>query len=415
MSLRRTAIVFALPMLAAASGCKPYGDWGSGEFYAGPFDATNFPIQQDFCDCPKPTQGQPPNTNCSGATDPDGNSLETPSQLCWPYNGKGYAWTSSNGTFTPVSAVVDGQPVIYYYFPAPQGTLVETPTRKRALVYVFDPATSDGADSKNCTAPKDYSYDVRTDYIRLDRQANIFQQKQNSTYPVATPADVNPLSSSGFTKGYTPVYAQVPVTSNGLDCNSLKSAEGLVQSKKVNVELVPKPEGANEFTFATGKPDGTYRAFAVIDPAADVKPNSPTTLLGPQRWGYIDHYLVAYIDGGILPTVAGMRSSGGQMITTVEGKPQKLYFPSTVMGMDMDGNPAPVDGAPFAGNDVLEAARGDGNYSPLCKVFQYYNPTPEAPATSVAEVMAAAAQAPNPDEGIVDTGTYVYCLQPAAQ
>jgi hypothetical protein len=404
-------------MLAASSACKPYGDWGTGEFYAGPFDATNFPIQQDFCDCPKPTQGQPPNTNCSGPTDENGQSVEAPGELCWPYNGKGYSWTTSFGTFEPIEASVEGRPVIYYHFPAPQGTLVETATRKRALVYVFDPNESAGGDedSKKCTPPKDYVYDVRTDYIRLDRQANIFQQKQSASYPVATPADVNPLSPSGFVNAYTPVYAQVPVTSMGIDCNSLKSAEGVVTSKKVNLELVPKPEGANEFTFATGKPDGTYRAFAIIDPAADVKPNSPTTLLGPQRWGYIDHYLVAYIDGGILPTMPGMRSSGGQMIATVEGRAQALYFPSTVMGEDENGNPTPVDGAPFTGHDVLEAARGDGNYSPLCHVFMYYNPTPEAPATSVAEVMAAAQQAPTPDEAIVDTGRYVYCLQPAAQ
>jgi hypothetical protein len=404
--------------MLAASACKPYGDWGKGEFYAGAFDATNFPIQQEFCDCAPPTAGAPPNTNCSGPTDAEGNNVEAPGQLCWPYNGRGYAWTSTQGTFEPIHATVDGRPVIFYHFPAPQGTLVETETRKRALVYVFDPTTTNNGaeDTKNCTPPKpDYVYDLRTDYIRFDRQANIFQQKQNSTYPVATPADVNPLSGSAFVNSYTPVYAQVPVTTNNLACNSLKSAEGLVQSKNVSLELVPKPEGANEFTFATGKPDGTYRAFAIIDPAADVQPNNPATLLGPQRWGYIDHYLVAYIDGGVLPTMPGTRMSGGRPIATVEGVAQALYFPSTVMGKDDDGNPTPVEGAPFLGFDVLEGARGDAAYSPLCHVFMYFNPTPATPATSVAEVMAAAAQAPPGEERIVDTGKYVYCLQPAAQ
>jgi hypothetical protein len=147
----------------------------------------------------------------------------------------------------------------------------------------------------------------------------------------------------------------------------------------------------------------------------------PNTLLGPQRFGWFNHFLVAYIDGGYVPTtsqtVPGMMGAPDQ--TLVVASEMTLFAPNTWTGAD--GNPtgcnpatptdpaAPCIGQGFdviAGVNGASGARGQAGYSPLCHVMTY-TPTPGGPpATDPDNVQGAGTLD-------MDTGTYVYCLQVA--
>ena len=410
MSLRRNALIFCTGMSVAAftlSACKPYDL--DGDYYLGPVDPEPFPVLLPNSVCStEPTAGALPNDNCIPPTDANGDSAEPALSLCRPYSGKNYQPSNLNGTFSGVFAWVDGVQVSYYPFPVPDGvnpTVVETMTTKRAQAFVFDGDPT--KDTKSCTTPSsDYVFDQRRDYVRFDRQGSVFSEKQASADGLGLPGE---RDRSGL-PSYIPIYSEVAVTSNGEGCQSVKSAEGLVANSKVTVTTVPAPQFTTQ--HPTGLGTGKYLAWAIIDPGAEVTfadgSLDPKTSLGPQRWGYYNHYLVAYIDGGYLPTEVLTDNAGNSFVSAHE---QALYAPDNIL--DPDGNV--IAGGPGIGLDVLEGVRGDAKYSPLCHVFLYYHDPATDPAKSVAEVMASAMQAPPMQNGLVDTMTYVYCLQTAAQ
>ncbi len=411
MSLRKYALIFGTGMSLAAfalPACKPYDL--DGDYYLGPVDPQPFPIQLANCDCStEPTAGALPNDNCIPPSDAAGDSVEPALSLCRPYSGKNYQPSSTNGSFAAVWAWVDGVKVGYYPFPVPDGsdpTVIETLTVKRAQAYVFDGDAAN--DTKSCTTPStDYIFDQRRDFVRFDRQGSVFSEKQAAADGLGLPGERDRFGQPS----YIPIYSEVAVTSNGEGCQTVKSAEGLVANAKLTLTTVPPPPFATT-QHATGATTGKYLAWAVIDPGADVTfadgSLDPKTLLGPQRWGFYNHYLVAYIDGGYLPTEVTTDPDGNKFVSAHE---QALYAPDNITDKDLNV----VPGGPGIGLDVLEGVRGSAKYSPLCHVFSYFHDPSTPPATSVAEVMASAMQAPPMQNGLVDTKTYVYCLQTAAQ
>ena len=380
MSLRSKVLV-PLMFTVFVSGCFPYKNH-DGDYYSGPVDPTLFPPA---------------------------------------YQGAGFADSGSFGTFMAAQAfVTNGDMVFYYLFPGATTKLrTESSTngmvtvKDRAPVYVFDGDPS--KDSSKCVAPQNYVYDERRDDVHFDVQGNIFQQKQTSKDPAALPSDA----------GYVPVYSEVPVASGGEGCQTLHSADGVMASKQLTLMTAPAPLGSPDFR-PVGHPDGKYLAYAVIDPAADVRlPDgtlNPNTMLGPQRFGWYDHFMVAYIDGGYVPTtmvtVPGMMGAPDEM--QIVAQSMTLYAPNT--WLDAMGNPTGCDptdptgatsGAPCLaqGFDVIDgvggmaAVRGKAGYSPICHVLTYTPADPTALPTDPSMIDPATVDP--------DTATLVYCLQVA--
>jgi hypothetical protein len=346
-----------LPLVAGLSACAPYPN-RVGDYYAGPMDGSKFPAA---------------------------------------YRGDGASATAF-GTILPAQATVAGQPVGYYAFPMPaiaEPLILKTDRRKRPLVYVFG-ADDPSRDSQVCQKPsEDYVFDQRRDAVRFDRQGNVFQQRMTSSDPATLPSDT----------GYLPVYEEVPVVANGIDCQGVKSAEGLVRNDRLMVETVP-PKVSGPNTHPTGVGDGKFLAWAVLDPVALVAlPDltlDPNTGLGPQRWGWFDHLLAAYLDGGYVPVdtrvVPGMMGEPDQM--QVVARAQTLYTPNTVRD-PQSGAPAP--GGPGSGHDVLEGRRGEPAYSPICHVRTFTPADLNALPTDVAQIDPASL---DPDQNL-----YLFCLQ----
>jgi hypothetical protein len=165
--------------------------------------------------------------------------------------------------------------------------------------------------------------------------------------------------------------------------------------------------------FPSAKPaaDPALLAWMIIDPGAAVHrfndlPDDPGIEL--QRWGWFNGYLLAYIDGGAIPTAEGEVTSGMMTKTVLRMVPQKLYIPRAVLATNAMGMTAMGPGAPGAGYDVLEAKRDEEGYSPVCQVFTYDTPMPLAPADlprSAADIMAMYGAT------VMPTTKYVYCLQ----
>lgn len=322
-------VLVAVVLIAA---CDPYQQ-RSGEYFAGAVDPAAFPA---------------------------------------PYLGAGGDPKRSGGVIAASAATAHGAPAPYYAFAvsaaqagaadplavASDGSATAIPA---PLAYVLDPRQP-GAQpfpaTPRCTPPSGYRYDPRRDGYRLDDQGNVF---------TALPAS-----------GYAPVVAEVPVTSNGEPCQSIKSAATLL--------------GADDVLVASGGPDGRLLAWAIVDPGAEVRfPDGhldPSSGLGPQHLGWFDHYLVAYLDGGYVPTSADAAG-------TVHVVPQNLYFPTAI--------PTGA-GQPGDGFDLLDAARGEPGYSPLCRVLSFVPADPQHPPTSAASLDPAQ---------LHDTGSFVWCLQVA--
>jgi hypothetical protein len=363
---RRRALGLLAAALAAAAGCNPYHNL-DGDFYLGPVDATKFP-----------------------------NS----------YLGAGFDGAGSVGTIAPAPAfVAGGAQVIYYGFPygsastsalrlrtEQAGTVVD-----REPIYVFDGDPTQ--DSKSCSAPANYVWDLQRDFVRFDRQGNVFQEPQGTSDAPALPGASN----------YVPIYAEVPVTSNGEDCNSVHSAEFLVTNPKLSLATTPPPAGTRR--NPQGTPDGKYIAAALVDPRAmvlDEMGGLDSNGLGPQRWGFYNHYLVAYLEGGYVPTrtttVAGM--DGMPDTTVTQARAMLMFAPNTAC------NPAhPLDDtAPCfgTGNDVIDGvgsmsgARGQAGYSPVCHLLTY-TPGANGPATDPSQIDMSTLDP--------DTNSFVYCLQ----
>lgn len=236
------------------------------------------------------------------------------------------------GPVVAAAATAHDVPAPYYAFPvadAADPLAVAAPP----VAYAFD---------DRCTPPPGYAYDPRRDAYRLDEQGNVF---------TALPAEA----------GYAPLVAEWPITSNGEACQSIKSAATLLRADDV---IVP------------AAPSARLVAWAIVDPGADVRP-------GPPRLGWIDHQLLAWIDGGDVPT-----SGDGTRLVA-----QNLYFPTATPS---------GPGALGDGFDLLDAARGEPGYSPLCHVFSFAPADPQHPPTSAAALDPAA---------LADTGRFVWCLQ----
>jgi hypothetical protein len=303
----RTSTLFYLAVVAAA--CNPYNN-RNGEFSAGAVDPVNFPPA---------------------------------------YVGVGGDRTrSGRGSFTEVRAFANGNPIGYYGFPF---STTQLPTTGGASVdplrlvdngmpyakvpsptaYVFDPTSK-------CVPPDSYVYDPQRDEVRYDQQGPVFTVLPTATY--------NPGALA--TWSYVPVVAETPVSAPGEACQMIKSETTL----KANASSM-------------GGPDGKYLAWAMIDVAAPVyrvgQTSSTSSGVGIQQTGWYNHYIVAYLDGGYVPTNTPADNSKTTMVT------QKLYYPRSLV--IKAGNMLP--GGFGFGYDVLQAARSDGAYSPVCAMFTY--------------------------------------------
>jgi hypothetical protein len=308
------------------SACNPFENF-SGEFYAGTVDPAKFPKAY------------------LGGGDPK----------------------MGGGEFDAIGAFAGGKAVMYYSFPATASdpTLLKDETSPSSAydvpsAYVFDPAGSSPFPTQSpCTAPPDYMFDLQKDAYALNAQGNIFTMLPGQSDMLGNP--------------YVPVVAEIWASAAGQKCQSLKSAD-IMKS------------GAPDL-----KPDGNYLAWAVIDPSADVKPADQATFFGlDEHWGWYGHFLLAYVDGGYIPTTSNQDGSVVHAVT------QDLWVSDTGMAGD--------------GNDVFEHARGEAGYSPICKVRTYAPNNPNDLPKSVAEVMTKAV--PDMDPAMP---TYVYCLQMVQQ
>ncbi|HZS38794.1 MAG TPA: hypothetical protein VFF06_18305 [Polyangia bacterium] len=370
MDLRRS-VPFALAVSALVPACNPYHNRG-GEFLAGSVDPNKFPAA---------------------------------------FQGPGYTKGQGFGSFAPVAA--NGGRLAYYSFPFNQmaggpiapGTLLTasdsdmTATFLAPLAYVFDPSppTSPFPAKPACVVPPNYVFDERRDAYRLDEQGAIFTELPDLT------GQISSLSGAA----YAPIVSEITVKSAGEPCNDPKSAETLVSRTDVMFPngLNPAPVGQNTFPFGKLDAPPNFLAWAIIDPSAEVlNPDgtlNPTTGLGPQKWGWFDHFLLAYIDGGYIPTmmhtVPGMNGAPDTQVT--ELVPQIMYVPDTIP----DGMGGVMPGTPGAGNDILQFARTDAGYSPLCHIIMYTPTDPTMLETEFSQVTAA--------EVKTDNNQYIACLQ----
>jgi hypothetical protein len=283
------------------------------------------------------------------------------------------------GVIAAHTIFIGGVERFHYVFPFSDGQLAQidplgfdpdlAPTPN---AYVFDPEAGNAFANPKCQGPENYVFDQRLEAWRADEQGVVF-----STVPSSA--------------GYIPVVAQVPVASNGAGCQSIKSKQHLLERQDVTVP-------------ADG--DGQFLAFAIVDPTADVTP-AVANGLGPIHIGWFNHYLVTFIDGGYIPT----ETVPGTMMTDPYTRmtPQTIYTPTAIPGMDDMMNPVPVGGGLGSGWDLVTAARGETDYSPVCHVFTYVPDDPMSPKTSVADLSPtelASTGAADADLG------YVFCLQP---
>jgi hypothetical protein len=305
-----------------------------------------------------------------------------------------------SGSFVAVAAFVAGQPVEYYAYPVntaasrdPLRVLDDGkpyPGVSTPAAYVFDAADDKPIpDTNRCTPPDGYQPDMRKDPTAnwFHQQNNIFTDLPKATYTAGVAAATS----------YVPVVAETRISSKGQTCQDLKS------SKRLSDMLSGKlPKGT-----------GSYLAWLIIDPAAQVysaggKPDLGT---GIQKWGWFNRYLLAYLDGGYIPTRDDVLTSPDMtMMKTVKHMvTQKLYVPATVA--DDMGNP--TDGAPGQGYDVLEAKRGDQTYSPICEVRVYDTKNPMLKAADLPKDAAMIEMMFGPTTPA--TPHYVYCLQAGSE
>lgn len=401
MSYRRRLLASGLFVLAAA-GCDPYDNF-TGEYNAGPVDPVNFP--------------------------PD-------------YVAGGNRMQSGSGTFNALQAYVSGTAVGYYRFSdangfaatvdhlrvvGPSGT-IPTPT-----AYNF---------SGSCAPPANYGYDPVRDEVHYDEQGNVFS---GAVSPPALPrANYNPGAAVTFS--YVPVMREIQVTSNGGACQSIKT-EKTLRSR-----------------FPGTQPSSNYLAWAIIDPGdavfrlgqRSVLQGGTATGSDVQRWGWYEHYLVAYLDGGVIPTRSEPLSVTDMTMVT-RMVPQKLYFPRSnviaALGVACSGGtgtpprcaPGQVCvtnnctactatgaaacptgqtcaaglcsavGAAHNGYDVLQGKRDDSSYSPLCQLQTYSIPGAAVVASSLPKdettILTNYGPIQNPGPGTGGAPQYVYCLQ----
>jgi hypothetical protein len=311
------------------------------------------------------------------------------------YLGGGDAKMPGGGRIDPIVAYALGTELGYYSFPydgdlslATEGVL------SIPLSYDFDVTST-----AKCLPPANYVYDQQRDAVRFDQQGDIFVQLPDAD-------------------GYIPAVADVTVEPDGLHCQDTKSEANVVDRTDVQLALVPAKNPTLPDAHPTGMPSGKFLARAIIDPSIDVRgpigyysPGDPggsvdpNTGLGPQKWGWYQRYLVAYIDGGAIPVLdREVMNATGQAQRVTQIVPMSLYFPSMRPGLDGQGNPVPVAGMPGDGFDVVDAVRGMPNYSPLCQVFSFDPANPMLPERNVGDIDQSTVQ---------PTGMFVWCMQVA--
>jgi hypothetical protein len=367
MRVQRMVLPLSLALMGL-SGCNVYETWGVGEFNAGPVNAQNFPPE---------------------------------------YLGAGAnRMNAGTGSFTGIKAYSSEQLLGYYLLPlSPTQRAAANPLLVRndgqavssapsPVAYVFD---------SGCKAPEQYEFDAVRDDVRYDEQGVIFSALPNATYT----AGAEPTWS------YAPIISRVQVTTHGVKCQGLKSEKGVLASREVEVSLVPD---------ATGKlvavPDSTYHANAIIEPGAAVyrytstsSTKDPATGVGLQKWGWYGQYLLAYLDGGQIPT--SQATVGGKVQVSMVA--QKLYYPRSQVTVGGTAKTVSLG----QGYDVLTAKRGEPGYSPVCQVLTYDAGsalTPDQLPKSAAEVEALyGGTLKAPTKGVGDKSpvgdAYVYCLQ----
>lgn len=349
MRVQRMVIPLSLALMGL-SGCNVYERWEGDEVNSGPVDAQNFPPQ---------------------------------------YLGAGAnRQRAGSGSFTPKSASVAGAETGYYIFSFPAAQLaaanpLAVSAASRPNAYIFD---------NGCEAPADYSYDWVRDTVDYSQQGVIFNRLPSATYaPGAEP-----------TSTYAPIVARVNVTTKGAKCQAIKSES--VLTKRTDVEL-PLGEPNVSTGVQIGVPDGTYYAYAIIEPGAAVYglDGEPESGVGLQKWGWFNQYLLAYLDGGQIPT------EGNRFAV------QRLYYPRSPVTV----NGTNVNVTIGQGYDVLTARRGAPGYSPVCEVRTYDagGPlTPEQLPTTAADIEATFGATLAPPTRAFGNRTpvgdaYVYCLQ----
>ena len=320
------------------------------------------------------------------------------------------------GRFQELVAFFEGQEIGYFSFTLPTLPAGSDPLRvlddgkpygpvATPVAYVFDSAPPGSpfpeGDRYPCAPPAGYQFDVRRDAVDFTKQGNVF-----STLPTEAYAEGVAPSST-----YVPVVQEARLSSSGQPCQRLKS------EKRIEEVLGMKPA-----------PTPNYLAWLVIEPAARVVPREfPTGNfpmghpmagqmhpgVGIQRWGWFNRYLLAYIDGGYIPTEDGVVTGGTMAMPTMRMvkrmRPQRLFIPRAVLsGAMMTMGP----GRPGQGYDVLEARRGQPTYSPICQVWVYGDPMMPVPAADLPKAASAIVDpmsALNPMPAA--PASFVYCLQ----
>ena len=360
MRLRGSFLPLCLFVSVGLSGCHPWDDALKGEFNAGSIDPIDFapPYRTSHYGTQQlATFGTP--TGCARQTEGSCIFQElaatvggtaagyfrfpfSPSQITTSQ----YPSVATLGAAYGTGTTPNLNPDLFTSLRIPGG--VPTPN-----VYIFDSAA---ADSSSCTPPSGYTFDPIRDDVHYDRQGNIFTPLPTATWPIGA----NP------TWTYTPVVAQVPVTSQGEGCQAIKSEVTLLDKKRTDVSVPHGPDRADG--SPTGQPDGTnFFAWALIDPGAPALKVGET--LGGNtfgfthhRYGWFNQFLVAYLDGGAIPI-------GG---TPPRMQTQRLYYPRSLNGTGVCGA-APANTPCGLGNgfDVMEFRRGQAGYSPVCQVLTY--------------------------------------------
>jgi hypothetical protein len=312
------------------------------------------------------------------------------------------------GQFQETVALVDGNPVGYFPYLYPSADIADFlriredggPNAAVPTIGAFNfDAPASGPNpvpgTYPCTAPPNYRFDEARDEMRLDQQGSVFASLPFATYRMGVATGTS----------YVPVAAEWQASSGGQPCQRLKS--------RAQVEKI----------FGPFKATGRFMAWLVIDPGAavykyDDDPDMEIeVLMGAkrgldlQKWGWFNRYLLAYLDGGYIPTEEATIMEDGMMKQVVRMRTQRLYYPrSPVVGTNAAGMTIMPPGRRGAGYDVLQARRGDADYSPVCEVWTYDAGGPLAPAqlprtAEAIEQMPTAMLTPAP------TNPYIFCLQ----
>jgi hypothetical protein len=365
---RSQALLAMLLAGALGAGCDPYQRFGQDDDHLGPVNPLTFP---------------------AASLGTGGNRMQ-----------------AGRGTFSEVPAFVGGQAAGYFAYPLPPAVLMSAdplrltaggmPTAglPRPSAVVFDPADGSPFPAQyKCDAPSpNYQYDPYFDDVPQNEQGAVF-----SSLPVAT---YNPGVASATT--YVPLVTQLVGDSGGGRCQRWKSRKQIDDAVAKNA--LPMPAG-----------DGRLLAWAIIDPAAGVYPvgMGPTSEhpgVGLQKWGWFNRYLLAYIDGGYVPTVEATVMGGTMAMPTMTQvtrvRPQRLFYPRSMVMRGMMAAP----GARGQGYDVLEGVRGTDAYSPVCQVITY-----DAGMPLPAEMLPKDAAAIQAMYGMTfmpaAAAPYIFCLQ----